>query len=236
LSLAPGSLINGAQWPWCQLARKASHSRPTWSPRWPSGSRALSDPVRDAPGPARRSRAGGQVAVAALPAVAALETAAMVAMSTDRRMRASDQDREKVADLLGDAYALGRLSREELDERSATAYSARTWGELQDLTVDLPAPAASDLPADLLARRNETRRAWAAPIIWMCLLVLAVGVAGREVAGAVWAIAVISIVPVFLFAAHGTRRGRSRHGSSGNRSLRLKSGHRRPRDQSRGRQ
>lgn len=139
-------------------------------------------------------------------------------MSTDRRMRASDQDRDEVAELLCDAYALGRLSREELEERSVTAYSARTWGELQDLTGDLPGPAADGLPADLVARRNETRRAWA-PIIWMCLLVLAVGQAGREVPGAVWVIAVVSMVPVFLFAARGTGKGRSGRGDSGDHTL-----------------
>jgi hypothetical protein len=59
-------------------------------------------------------------------------------MTTYRRMRASDQDREEVAALLGDAFAAGRLTQDELDERCAAAYAARTWGELDDLTADLP--------------------------------------------------------------------------------------------------
>lgn len=48
-------------------------------------------------------------------------------MTTDRWMRASDQDRESAAEMLREAYAVGRLAREEFDERSDAAYSARTW-------------------------------------------------------------------------------------------------------------
>jgi hypothetical protein len=48
-------------------------------------------------------------------------------MAADRRIRASDRDRKNAATLLSEACAVGRLSREELDERAATAYSAATW-------------------------------------------------------------------------------------------------------------
>lgn len=133
-------------------------------------------------------------------------------MSTERWIRASDQDREKIADMLGEAYAVGRLSREEFDERSAVAYSARTWGELRDLTADLPAPPASGLPADIVARRDETRRAWA-PMIWMCLLILAAGLAGRAFTGVVWVIAAVVMLRVLLFTAGGMRRARGRRGA-----------------------
>jgi Domain of unknown function (DUF1707) len=51
-------------------------------------------------------------------------------MAAERSIRASDQDRESAAESLSEAYAVGRLSREELDERAAAAYSAETWGEL----------------------------------------------------------------------------------------------------------
>jgi Domain of unknown function (DUF1707) len=130
-------------------------------------------------------------------------------MSTNRWMRASDQDREQAAGVLRDAYAVGRLSREELDERSTTAYSARTWGELQDLTGDLPIPAADSAPADLVARRNEVRLAWA-PMIWLFLLVLPGSLAGREVARAMWVVAIVSMVLFFVFGTRGTRTGRAR--------------------------
>ena len=63
-------------------------------------------------------------------------------MAADRRMRASDQDREGTAVLLSEAYAVGRLSRQELDERVSAAYLATTCGELRDLTADLSPPAS----------------------------------------------------------------------------------------------
>ena len=53
-------------------------------------------------------------------------------------MRASDADRERVADLLRDHYGAGRLSDEELSERVETAYRVRTMSELEALTADLP--------------------------------------------------------------------------------------------------
>ena len=80
-------------------------------------------------------------------------------MAADRRMRASDQDRESAAVLLSEAYAVGRLSREELDERVSAAYSAKTCGELRDLTADLPPPAArTGLPSGIVAPRRAPRR------------------------------------------------------------------------------
>jgi hypothetical protein len=57
---------------------------------------------------------------------------------TDRNIRASDMDRESVVAILRDAHAEGRLTLDEFEERAAAAYSARTWGELEDLTTDLP--------------------------------------------------------------------------------------------------
>jgi hypothetical protein len=54
-------------------------------------------------------------------------------------MLASDGDRERVSVVLRDAAAEGRLTLEELSERVASAYSARTSAELEQLTRDLPA-------------------------------------------------------------------------------------------------
>ncbi len=54
-------------------------------------------------------------------------------------LRASDADRERVAELLRDAYAEGRLDGEEHAERIGAAYGAKTLGELEPLTRDLPA-------------------------------------------------------------------------------------------------
>ncbi|TWP48262.1 DUF1707 domain-containing protein [Lentzea tibetensis] len=52
-------------------------------------------------------------------------------------LRASDADRERVAQLLQKATAEGRLDIHELDERLAAVYVAKTYGELVPLTADL---------------------------------------------------------------------------------------------------
>lgn len=56
------------------------------------------------------------------------------------RLRASDADREKVAGLLRDAFAEGRLSPVEHDERLSQVYRAQTYGELVPVLHDLPVP------------------------------------------------------------------------------------------------
>jgi hypothetical protein len=53
-------------------------------------------------------------------------------------MRASDADRERVAQVLHKAMADGRLTVSELDERLAGLYQAKTFGELAPFTRDLP--------------------------------------------------------------------------------------------------
>lgn len=61
-------------------------------------------------------------------------------------MRASDRDRDRFAEILRDNYAQGRLNLEELNERLESAYAARTLGDLEALTADLPAKDMYDLP------------------------------------------------------------------------------------------
>ncbi|MFJ4963530.1 DUF1707 domain-containing protein [Streptomyces sp. NPDC088729] len=57
-------------------------------------------------------------------------------------MRASDADRDRIADILREAMAEGRLTAEEHAERVDLVYRAKTLDELQPLVRDLP--AASD--------------------------------------------------------------------------------------------
>ncbi|UUZ60255.1 DUF1707 SHOCT-like domain-containing protein [Nocardioides sp. B-3] len=59
------------------------------------------------------------------------------------RMRISDADRHKVAEVLREAAGQGRLDPDELDERLEATFSAKTYADLVPITVDLhPAPAA----------------------------------------------------------------------------------------------
>ena len=63
------------------------------------------------------------------------------------QMRVSDNDRHRVADILRDAAAEGRIDIEELDERLESTYAAKTYGDLVPITSDLPVPRASGAPA-----------------------------------------------------------------------------------------
>jgi hypothetical protein len=60
-------------------------------------------------------------------------------MQVEPSLRASDADREQVAQRLRHATAEGRLSGDELEERLDTVHPARTVGELEVLLADLPA-------------------------------------------------------------------------------------------------
>ena len=55
------------------------------------------------------------------------------------QMKASDADRDAVVAALSEHFQTGRLTREELDERTGRALTARTLDELDELTADLPA-------------------------------------------------------------------------------------------------
>ncbi|MFC8873094.1 DUF1707 domain-containing protein [Streptomyces sp. NPDC057148] len=77
-------------------------------------------------------------------------------------MRASDADRDRIADMLRDALAEGRLTAEEHAERVEGVLATRTVGELDAFVRDLPAahagrpgaapaphrPTAGTVPAD----------------------------------------------------------------------------------------
>ncbi len=100
-------------------------------------------------------------------------------------MRASDHDREQVAERLRKAAAEGRLLAEELEHRLARALRAQTYGELDPLVSDLPGGQAA-----------VTRRRPLPPAP-----VLVLGAAAAVVAVAVLAVTVM--VMASLFAAWG---------------------------------
>ncbi|MEU5879638.1 DUF1707 domain-containing protein [Spirillospora sp. NPDC047279] len=57
-------------------------------------------------------------------------------------MRASDSDRDKVADRLREALAEGRITPEEHAERIDVVYAAKTYAELEPVLRDLPGEQA----------------------------------------------------------------------------------------------
>ncbi|XVQ12047.1 DUF1707 SHOCT-like domain-containing protein [Spirillospora sp. CA-255316] len=79
-------------------------------------------------------------------------------------IRASDADRDRVATTLREHCAQGRITMDELHERLEAAFAAKTLGQLQEITSDLPeedlyelpVPAAQRVPeAGVPARRGE---------------------------------------------------------------------------------
>lgn len=91
-------------------------------------------------------------------------------------IRASDAERDQAAEVLRAAFAEGRLTPAEFEERLAAAYAAKTRAELRDLTGDLPgtAPAetaAGDSPLDAgLPVMEQGSGAWTSTHLNLCLL------------------------------------------------------------------
>jgi uncharacterized protein DUF1707 len=65
-------------------------------------------------------------------------------------LRASDEDRERVVEVLRVAAGDGRLTVSELDERLERALTARTSGELVALTADLPELGAASVAKEVV--------------------------------------------------------------------------------------
>ncbi|MDQ1010551.1 hypothetical protein QFZ82_005036 [Streptomyces sp. V4I23] len=80
--------------------------------------------------------------------------------SEPSEMRASDSERERVAERLREAVAEGRLDMEEFGQRLEAAYSARTHGELVPLVRDLPAPGTV-VPVGAAAPATASSGGWA---------------------------------------------------------------------------
>lgn len=84
-------------------------------------------------------------------------------------IRVSDHERDAVAHRLQDAFVDRRLDDDEFDERMRAALAARTSADLEQLTRDLPSPAARPAavaPSRLaIAYKNSIRRGgcWQVP-------------------------------------------------------------------------
>src|SRR4051794_16248190 len=77
-------------------------------------------------------------------------------MAEPSDLRASDQERDRAVAEIREHFAAGRLSEDELDERVAAAYAARTQRELGALRADLPAlPATREQERAALAERRR---------------------------------------------------------------------------------
>ena len=133
-------------------------------------------------------------------------------MARRATLRASDADREKIAERLRKATAEGRLLAEELEERLEATFSARTYGEL-DAVVD-------DLPSATVRRQERPHPPALNPVHVIALFILAPVIIALMIAAAVVVATLFSawglllIVGWFMFG-----RGRHHYWGSYRRSL-----------------
>jgi hypothetical protein len=136
---------------------------------------------------------------------------------TDRPIRASDQERESVVDVLRDAFTDGRLTLDEFEERTSAAYAAKTWTELGELTSDLPvqpvlgvgaserrqAPLSRPVPAAVRPHQGRRARPFdrLLPVLFVWILISAA--AGSPDIAAALSFVFICVLAVRI--AHGGR-------------------------------
>ena len=77
------------------------------------------------------------------------------------RLRISDDDRNKVAEILRQAAGEGRIDLDELDDRLEQTYAAKTYGDLVPITLDLP--TASSQPGVPVVPQHGGAPAYASP-------------------------------------------------------------------------
>jgi hypothetical protein len=103
----------------------------------------------------------------------------------DDSLRVSDAERDEVVRSLGDHAAVGRLTLDELEDRSGRALTAKTRGELATLTSDLPREASQAGGSDLVPSRKK-------PVRWMVAIMSGSRRRGRfRVAGSINSVAIM---------------------------------------------
>ncbi len=138
-----------------------------------------------------------------VPRIGALYAERMARRST---LRASDADREQVAERLRNATGEGRLLADELEERLGAVFAARTYGELDAVVADLP---RRDVPERRGAPRRTLSTVRSLPPVALVLLVpLMIVVAAVAVAVAATIFALWVAIFVITLGAFGHRRGR----------------------------
>jgi hypothetical protein len=129
-------------------------------------------------------------------------------ISRTGHLRASDADRDQVAERLRAAAAEGRIGFDELEERLSKTLSARTYGELEAVVADLPSspPARRQtwIPASPLVRAAIVL-AIAVPVIMAAI----VAVTAFLSAWVIWA-----LIGWYCFGYHRRRPYQRRYGAS----------------------
>jgi DUF1707 SHOCT-like domain len=119
-------------------------------------------------------------------------------------VRASDAERDRTAQTLSDAIALGRLTFDEGRERIGAALGARHRGELDELVADLP--TESTAPPSLDRRHGASGRVRGPVIAALAAMAVFAAIVTQAVAGvwAMWPLA-IAAVGLLVYAAESRR-------------------------------
>ena len=125
------------------------------------------------------------------------------APATPPAVRASDEDRERAVSALSEHATAGRLTLEELSERTDRALAATTLAELEELTLDLPV-AVPDRPRRRARRLTfvafgDARRTGKWRLARFSLAVVLFGNAGLDLREAELSGRVASISAILLF-------------------------------------
>jgi Domain of unknown function (DUF1707) len=135
-------------------------------------------------------------------------------MMRNPNLRASDADRDATADRLRQHHTDGRLDQDEFQERLDRCFAAKTVGELNELTRDLPDDQAR-------SRSRAVGRTGLGlpgclrmiPIVPIILAIVAIHVI-FGVVGGLWALIPLFILARFMFFRHGFRGWSGRRGAA----------------------
>jgi DUF1707 SHOCT-like domain len=127
------------------------------------------------------------------------------------QLRASDAEREAVVAALSEHFQAGRLTTEELEERTGQALAARTLGQLDELTADLPAPQPAAAPGPVAPRRRPgylVLAVLAVPVAVLATLAVVLGTrTGVHAWGFWWVIPVGLVIARRMAGRRGMERG-----------------------------
>ena len=121
------------------------------------------------------------------------------------QMKASDADRDAVVAALSEHFQAGRLTSEELEERTGRALSARTLGELDEMTADLPALRPASPPPVTRPRGPgyPGRPPIVAALAGLAIVLAVLGASAGRHGWDIW-----WVIPVGLLVARGLARPR----------------------------
>jgi hypothetical protein len=111
-------------------------------------------------------------------------------------LRASHADREQMVDTLKAAFVQGRLTKDEFDARIGQAFGSRTYAELAEVTIGIPAGlTGAQPPRQPAPARAKKAAAWGAYGIILPAISAVVFVPGyRNVAVAIAMTAVVYFI------------------------------------------